>query len=101
VQWVGDRLQRSAIGRKIFKEFRALEGRHGPLVPRSPFAAVDWQMRNLAGERSVSPCHKSSYAAGPIPKDKPTSVAVPSAIGGPCEDTRRGQAVITFFAKVK
>jgi len=37
----------------------------------------------------------------PISKDKPTSVAVPSAIGGPGEDTRRGQAIITFFAKVK
>jgi hypothetical protein len=86
---------------EIFKEVKALQGRYGANVRGNSFGAVDWQMKNLAGVCCVSRCHQSSYATGPISKDKPTSVAVPSAIGGPREDTRRGEATITFFAKIK
>lgn len=82
---------------EIFKEVKAVGGCGGPLVPRSRFAAADWQMRNLAGDRFVSHCHKRPYAAGPISKDTPISVAVPSTIGEPAGEADLRDVAITFF----
>ena len=85
---------------EIFKDVKALKGRYGANVRGNSFGAVDWQMRNLAGGLRKSLlqkllCHRA---------DSQRQTCVCCCAFSDWRAWRRhktGEAIITFFAKVK